>query len=472
MALTVPVAEIVENSKNPLLGKHESWERVLLGDIATIQNGFPFKSSQFTKDGGMPLIRIRDVGADNTDTNYVGDYEQAFVVEAGDFLIGMDGDFNCARWRGSKGLLNQRVCRVTLKSDIYHPKLLDYVLPGYLKAINEMTSSVTVKHLSSKSIAEIPLPLPPKDQQKRIVAEIEKQFSRLDEAVAGLKRVKANLKRYKAAVLKAAVEGRLVETEADRARREGRSYETGEQLLQRILETRRSQWQGKGKYKEPAAPDTTDLPELPEGWVWATTSQVLREVKDGTHDTPKYHDTGIPFITQKHVKAAGFVFDDFSRISLEDHENFYRRSNPERADILVSMIGVNRGESCIVDTDEVFSIKNVGLLKPDHKTSSVKFIKYFLSSALGQRLLLRGSKGGAQPFVGLAELRKWPLTVPPLAEQHRIVAEVDRHLSLLHKMESQVGASLLRAANLRQSILSRAFSSSPLATNSECFDVN
>lgn len=87
MALTIPVAEIVEKSANPLLGKHESWGRVLLGEIATIQNGFPFKSSQFTKDKGMPLIRIRDVGAYNTDTNYVGEYDPAFIVEAGDLLI-------------------------------------------------------------------------------------------------------------------------------------------------------------------------------------------------------------------------------------------------------------------------------------------------------------------------------------------------------------------------------------------------
>ena len=147
--------------------------------------------------------------------------------------------------------------------------------------------------ISQKQLASFPIVLAALDDQRRIVAEIEKQFSRLDQAVASLQRVKAQLKRYKASVLKAAVEGRLVETEAERARREGRGfetgaelaaqgsanaaggrkpgaalpYETGEQLLKRILDTRRSQWKGKGKYKEPAAPDTSGLPELPEGWV-------------------------------------------------------------------------------------------------------------------------------------------------------------------------------------------------------------
>ena len=215
-----------------------------------------------------------------------------------------------------------------------------------------MASGTTFLELSGANAKKLPIPVVSLDQQKCIVAEIEKQFSRLDEAVA-------NLKRYKAAV-----EGRLVETEAELAR-QGRSYETGAQLLQRILETCRSQWQGKGKYK-PAAPDTTGLPKLPEGWVWATTSQALSEVKDGTHDTPKYHESGVPFITQKHVKAEGFVFEDFSRISLEDHEHFFKRSNAERGDILVSMIGVNRGESCIVDTNETFSITEPGVEHGHH----------------------------------------------------------------------------------------------------------
>ncbi len=107
------------------------------------------------------------------------------------------------------------------------------------------------------------------EKQQEIVREIEKQFSRLDEAVANLKRVKANLKRYKAAVLKAAVEGKLTEE----WRKQHPDVEPADKLLERILAERRKA-AGKGKYKEPVGPDTSGLPELPAGWVWASVGQV------------------------------------------------------------------------------------------------------------------------------------------------------------------------------------------------------
>src|SRR5260221_2731420 len=161
MTLTVSVDEIIENSRNPLLKTRAGWKRVRLGDLASVLNGFAFKSAQFTRDEGMPLIRIRDIGRDATETNYIGDFEERYIVAPGDLLIGMDGDFNCARWKGSRGLLNQRVCKVALRSEEYHPHFLDHVLPGYLKAINDATSSVTVKHLSSRTVEDIPLASPP-----------------------------------------------------------------------------------------------------------------------------------------------------------------------------------------------------------------------------------------------------------------------------------------------------------------------
>ena len=109
----------------------------------------------------MPLLRIRDVGRNITTTYYSGDYDESEIVHPGDLIIGMDGEFNCSRWQGQPSLMNQRVCRVTLTSPVLTEGFLDLALPGYLAAINEATPSVTVKHLSSKSVGEILLPLPP-----------------------------------------------------------------------------------------------------------------------------------------------------------------------------------------------------------------------------------------------------------------------------------------------------------------------
>lgn len=158
------------------------------------------------------------------------------------------------------------------------------------------------------------IPLPSKDEQRRVVAEIEKQFSRLDEAVANLQRVKANLKRYKAAVLKAAVEGHLVETEASIARREGRDPASGETLLARILQRRAEKWSGKGKVPTINLSFKADLPSLPDGWTWCAFG-VLGEDPFSTVQTGPFgaqlHNTdfcasGVPVIAVGNLTGTGF----------------------------------------------------------------------------------------------------------------------------------------------------------------------
>jgi type I restriction enzyme S subunit len=136
--------------------------------------------------------------------------------------------------------------------------------------LEKMDRSTAVPGLSRDDYNAKEVFVPDVIEQCQIVAEIEKQFTRLEAGVAGLRRVQANLKRYRAAVLKAAYEGKLVPTEADLARQEGRSYETGAQLLERILTERRKKWNGKGKYKEPARANTANLLTLPQGWLWTT----------------------------------------------------------------------------------------------------------------------------------------------------------------------------------------------------------
>ena len=154
---------IVRDNHNGLLAVHRTWERTPLTEVAAILNGFAFKSSLFDACEGVPLVRIRDVLSDQTQTKYGGEYDDTYLVASGDLLIGMDGDFHCTIWQGGTALLNQRVCKVTPRED-YNQRFLAHVLPGYLKAINDHTSAITVKHLSSRTVTNIPLPLPPPDR--------------------------------------------------------------------------------------------------------------------------------------------------------------------------------------------------------------------------------------------------------------------------------------------------------------------
>ncbi|MCY3584848.1 MAG: restriction endonuclease subunit S [Acidimicrobiaceae bacterium] len=182
MTLRRPPAEIIEESNSPLVQIADWWERCELGQVAEVTNGAAFKSALFNKSSdGLPLIRIRDVGKTETSVHYSGDYDPRHIVERGDLVVGMDGDFRVARWTGDRALLNQRVCRLrVLDHSRYSDRFLEFVLQPYLDEIHKVTSSVTVKHLSSRTVQQLPIPLPPRSEQDRIVAAIEEHFSRLD----------------------------------------------------------------------------------------------------------------------------------------------------------------------------------------------------------------------------------------------------------------------------------------------------
>ena len=322
------------------------------------------------------------------------------------------------------------------------------------EAERHMTGAVGQRRVPTAYLKECKIPVAPLDQQKRIVAEIEKQFSRLDEAVVNLKRVKANLKRYKAAVLKAAVEGRLVETEAELARRDGRNYETGEQLLQRILETRRSQWQGKGQYKLPAAPD---LPALPVGWAWSNFESAAERVTVG-HVGPmkdEYVEQGIPFLRSQNVRPNHYDPEGLKFIS----EKFHRqlgKSALQPGDIVVVRSG-SVGVSCVIpdhlpeaNCSDLVIVKTPRAVLPN-------FGAYYMNSVVETRVAA-GKVGVALTHFNTQSVAELPLPVPPMTEQHRIVAEVDHRLSLVREVEVQVDTNLKRAERLRQLILKTAFS--------------
>ena len=348
-------------------------------------------------------------------------------------------------------------------SERIDPKyLLHFVLQQSFRkeAARNMTGAVGLRRVPKSWLEQQRIPLPSIAAQRQIVAEIEKQFTRLDAGVAALRRVQANLKRYRTAVLKAACEGHLVPTEAELAKAEGRTYETGEQLLTRILAERRKNWHGRGKYKEPAAPDTANLPPLPEGWAWASLDQLLELMRNGISAKPDA-DVGLPILRISAVRALSVNFEEVRYLdaAASDYSDYVLAEG----DLLFTRYN---GNPDLVGACGVVPILTWPLVYPD------KLIRCQLvtSGALPQLVAMMANVGTSRDYLarrvrttagqaGISggDLKGQPIPVPPLPEQTRIVAEAERRLSVIEELEAAVTADFQRATRLRQSMLRRVF---------------
>jgi type I restriction enzyme S subunit len=311
--------------------------------------------------------------------------------------------------------------------------------------------------ITLKTVRETNVPLPALPEQVEIVAEIEKQFTRLEAGVAALRRVQANLKRYRAAVLKAACEGRLVSTEAELAKTENRKFETGEALLARLLTERRQNWQGRGKYKDPAAPEPVNLPLLPDGYALASFGQICRVQGGFAFKSSDYVKEGVPLIRISNlVNGRVQVSDDTVFLPQE-----FATANPafllRKGDVLIAMSGATTGKMATME-DDIPALLNqrVGrFLLSSPKLSDAKFVSCLVMQITQK--VLKEAYGAAQPNISPAEIEEMPIPLPPLAEQTRIVAEVERRLSVVEELEAVVSANLRRVTRLRQSVLQQAF---------------
>jgi len=332
---------------------------------------------------------------------------------------------------------------------------------------------VDFEQLASRSIPLAPLP-----EQHRIVAEIEKHFTRLEASVAELERAQANLKRYRAAVLRAACEGRLVPTEAELARAEGREYEPADVLLVRILKERRARWeadqlakmqakgkaakddQWKAKYEEPATPDTSNLPSLPEGWAWASVGQVVLSSQNGL--SKRHGEQGIPTRVLR-------LSDIIERRISEDSPRLIPLTDKELA-----AFRLNFGDVVCIRVNGSRDL--VGRLVPFQSSNPWAYCDHFIRlttvrEAIQEKYLslcgelpssrrhveLRLVSSAGQNTVSQPTALGLPVPLAPLAEQYRIVAEVERRFSVIDGLETIIQHSLRRADRLRQSVLKRAF---------------
>jgi type I restriction enzyme S subunit len=430
-------------------------------------------------------------------------------------LVGKTGQLR-KEWYGSFGAF----CAVARFEKNVERSFYGYFFnsPKYHSLVRERSSGVNINNLRRGDIETIILPLPTKLEQKRISAAIETQFTRLDAAVNSLERAQIKLERYRASVLQSACEGRLVPTEAALARHvvgedRDRPYEPAEQLLERILVERRRKWEEerwayeierakkkaaqaerkaaglpyyirelepehwqdrtpeeyepylpksdkwKEKYDEPEPPDTEDLPELPEGWCWASLAELSWQSDYGTSQKCRYDADGPPVLRIPNILDNKFDLSDLKMATQPDE--LKEADLLEPGDLLIIRTNGSRnliGRSALVRND----------FRNEHYFASyliryrIIFVSEWISAIwnanmMRQQLESRAATTAGQYNLSLSRLDPLPIPLPPLAEQHRIVTEVERRLSIIDALEQAVATNLTRAERMRQAILKKAF---------------
>ncbi|PKN13105.1 MAG: hypothetical protein CVU69_03665 [Deltaproteobacteria bacterium HGW-Deltaproteobacteria-4] len=419
------------------------WDVASFLEVVSVASdaGRRLKQRDYLEQGKIPVI---DQGQDFIG-GYTNDDDLAFV---GELPVVLFGDHTRAiKFVDKRFAVGAEGIKILKSANCYDSKFFYYLLTSL-----QIPSRGYSRHF--QFLRKFSLPIAPMAQQTRIVAEIEKQFSRLDEAVSNLKRVKANLKRYKAAVLKAAVEGKITEE----WRKQHPDVEPADKLLERILSERRKVV---GKFKESVELDTINLSELPTGWVWARYGQVGR-LNLGRQRAPKYH-TGANMrkylrvqnvfedrIDLSDVMEMDFPPDDFEKYELKTGDLLLNEGqSPE----LLGRPAIYRGElpgACFTNTLIRFrAVEGVSvefaLIVSRHNMRAGRFVD-------------EGTITTNIAHLSLGRLSTVEFPLPPYTEQLRIVAEVERCLTIVANAEAQVDANLRRADRLRQSILKQAFS--------------
>jgi type I restriction enzyme S subunit len=323
--------------------------------------------------------------------------------------------------------------------------------------LSSLDRSTAIPGLNRDDLYSQVIPIAPVPEQHRIVAEIEKQFTRLGAGVAALRRAQANLKRYKASVLKAACEGRLVSQDPN--------DEPASKLLERILEQRRKGTASRAptagraptrKYVEPAPPDTEGLPELPEGWRWTTIGSTFSVTIGGTPSRTKseYWGGDTPWVSSGEV-ANRRIRSTREQITSEGLANSNAKLHPPGT-VLLAMIGEGktRGQTAILDVASTTN-QNIASILCAETRIVPEWVFYWLMSRYEETR--KSGSGGMQYALNSERIRGFTFPLPPLAEQRRIVAEVERRLSVVQEVEGVIAANLARAERLRQSILKQAF---------------
>ena len=485
----------------------KGWEWTNLANIADIfsGNGFP-KKYQGKSKGQIPFFKVMDISKTvlngNIHLKIAGNYisfDECEEIRAKPFKkgtivfakIGEAIKLNRRAILGQDSLVDNNVMGITASSKEINNLFIFYFF--LTVKLGDYSRATAVPSVRKSDVELIAFPLPPYPEQRRIVTRIEELFTQLDAGISALKTSQAQLKRYRQSVLKAAVEGKLTE----KWRADHPDVEPASVLLERIGKERRAKWEEdelakmvakgkrpkndrwKQKYKAPQMPKTEGLPELPEGWTWVT-SQMLsnfgpNSICAGPFGTifkaKDFRSSGIPIIFLRHVSPGRYLTH---KPTFMDKKKWYELFEPYSVyggELLVTKLGEPPGVCAIypIGIGPAMVTPDVIKISINEKISLPRFIMHYFNSDRSRKLASGAAFGTTRLRLTLPIFRNMSIPLPPLSEQHEIVSEVERRLSVADQAEATIATNLKRAARLRQSILKKAFRGElvPQDTNDE-----
>ena len=396
------------------------WNWTTLGKLGNYINGHAFKPSDWGTIG-RPIIRIQNLtGSSDTLNRYSGIVENKYIIRDGDLLISWSATLGVYIYHGEEAVLNQHIFKV---EPSVNKKFLFYLVMAYLDTLKRQVHGSGMQHITKGKFDDSPVPLPPYREQERIVERIETLFTQLDEGVAGLKHTQAVLKRYKTSVLTAACEGRLI----------------GQKTKNFVYNK---------------AEDS-----IPMEWRWETIDEISQGDRPATYGILKpgdYYPDGVPMLRIVDIKSGVVTMSKVHKVSRKLSDEF-KRTILHGGECLISLVGTIGLSAYVPENLKGINVhRNLGVIAPSYVVDG-KFLDICLKSEIVQSQIREFITGANQPLFNIGSLKQVRIPVPLLAEQHQIVNEVDRLLSVMQELEQTIKVNLKLASRLRQAILKCAF---------------
>lgn len=435
----------------------QNWQKEYLTNICNVYQPKTISTKELLADGSYPVY-----GA-NGQIGYYDKYNHEFS----EVLITCRGA-TCGNINKSvpKSWINGNAM---VASPISNAILDKNYLFYYLKntSFADYISGTAQPQITRTSLTKMPVIYPPLNEQKRIVEKLDKMMRIVDDVNARLDKIPTALKRARQSILNQAITGELTKDWREKRVKPLTVFsqeDINEAKMAYYMQL--CEYAKKNNLSKPKFPKETkisdkkisDLPEIPNTWKYYRLFDISNLITDGTHKTPKYVDSGIPFLSVKNVRPFKINDSDIKYITAEESMVINLRCNPEIGDILYTKVGATYGYAAQINLDYDFSIfVSLALIKPVKQYFISSYAEIVLNSEIVFQQAREKISGIAVPDLHLIEIKDFRIPLPPLEEQTEIVRRVKLAFEKLDKIESRYQKAKEYSDKLTQSILNKAF---------------